>query len=63
MSLLRRLFGAALLGAAAAIAGHVLHRRQTQRTSTLPEPPAVADEVEEASLGPCRLPMPQDGLQ
>ena len=46
MSLLRKLFGAALLGAAAAIAGYVLLRRQTQRGSTLP---AGTDEVDEAS--------------
>jgi hypothetical protein len=51
MSLLRKLFGAAFLGAAAAIAGYVLHSRPKQRASTLPGEPAVADEVEEAPQG------------
>lgn len=46
-SLLRKLLAAALLGAAAAIAGYVLLRRQTQRGSALP---AGTDEVDEASL-------------
>jgi hypothetical protein len=49
MSLLRKLLGAALLvGAGAAVAAYLL-RRQARRTSALPGPPAVADEVEEAS--------------
>jgi hypothetical protein len=48
-SLLRKLLAAALLGAGAAIAGYLLHRRQRQPSSALPEP-AAADEVEEASL-------------
>ena len=48
-ALLRKLLAAALLGAGAAIAGYLLHRRQKQPASTLPELPAVPDEVEEAS--------------
>ena len=47
-SLLRKLLAAALLGGAAAIAGYVLLRRQTQRGSTLP---AGTTEVDDASLG------------
>jgi hypothetical protein len=49
MSLLRKLLGAALLGAGAAVAGCLLHRRQKPSASTLVEAPPVADEVDEAS--------------
>jgi hypothetical protein len=50
MSLLRKLVGAALLvGAGAAVAAYLLHQRQKQRSSTLPELPAGTDEVQEAS--------------
>jgi hypothetical protein len=48
MSLLRKLLGAALLGAGAAIAGYLLHRRQRESASPLPGPPAEADVVDEA---------------
>ena len=47
--LLRKLLGAALLGAGAAVAGYVLHRRQKPRDSTPVEAPPVVDEVDEAS--------------
>jgi hypothetical protein len=49
MSLLRKLLGATLLGAGAAVAAYLLHQRRKQRSSTLPALPGVADEVEEAS--------------
>ena len=48
-ALLRKLLAAALLGAGAAIAGYLLHRRQKQPASTPPGLPAAPDEVEEAS--------------
>jgi hypothetical protein len=49
MSLLRKLLGATLLSAGAAIAACLFHRRQKQRDSTLVEAPPVVDEVDEAS--------------
>ena len=49
MSLLRKLLAAAFLGTGAAIAGYLLHQRRRQRASTVSEPPAAADAVEEAS--------------
>ncbi len=50
LSLLRKVLGTALLvGAGAAVAAYLLHQRQKQRSSTVPEQPAGADEVEEAS--------------
>jgi hypothetical protein len=48
-SLLRKLLGATLLSAGAAIAAYLLHQRRKQRSSTVPELSAAADEVEEAS--------------
>ena len=48
-ALLRKLLAAALLGAGAAIAGYLLHRRQKRPASAPPGLPAAPDEVEEAS--------------
>ena len=48
-SLLRKLLTAALLGAGAALAAYLLRRRGKQRSSPLPDLPAAADKVEEAS--------------
>jgi hypothetical protein len=47
--LLRKLLAAALLGAGAAIAAYLLHQRRQQPSSTVPQLPAAADEVDEAS--------------